>query len=43
MSEKINKTIRLIYLSDEYKKFYSELDPISQRKTDKIINHIYNN
>jgi len=41
--DETQKTIRLIYFSDEYSKFYESLDIISQNKVDRIINYIITN
>ena len=43
MNEENDKTIRLIYMSDEYQEFYNKLDLITRNKVDIVINHIKNN
>lgn len=43
MKEQVEETIRLLYMSEEYKEFYNELDKITQNKVDIVINYIKNN
>lgn len=43
MKEEVEETIRLLYMSEEYKEFYNELDKITQNKVDIVINYIKNN